>query len=108
LDDLTKEQKIFLASMYKEYLCRQPALSSDEANKFHTSAVVQETIMPNQTIEYVTDLCFALRHKGYISCVPGSNLALHISITDKTIIVMENRFSNGIKSVIDFISIIKP
>ena len=45
MEDLTKEQKYLLLSMYKEVLNRQPALSMEKSNYFEDSNVVQELIL---------------------------------------------------------------
>lgn len=76
MDDLTKEQKALLSSMYKEVLSFQPALSFEKANFFLNSNIIRERFLPDLSLSYVTDLCFKLKSKGYISCYPGDNLAL--------------------------------
>lgn len=88
---------------YKEVLSRQPALSFDEANYFSDSDEVMTLFCADQTSEHVSQLCWKLKAKEYISCTPGDNLANSIELTDKTIIYMENHFKNGIKDVIDFL-----
>ena len=108
MDDLTREQKFLLVSMYKEVLSRQPALSMEKANYFEDSDEVQQLFLPELSSDYVSDLCWALKSKGYIKCYPGDDLANQIKLTDKTIIIMENRFSNGLKSIVDFLLKLKP
>ena len=108
MDDLTKEQKALLSSMYKEVLSFQPALSFEKANFFLNSNIIRERFLPDLSLSYVTDLCFKLKSKGYISCYPGDNLANSIRLTDDIIIFMENRFVNTVKEVADFYSKIKP
>lgn len=104
MENLTNEQKYLLLSMYKEVLNKQPALPLEQANYFLDSDVVQEHILPDQSSDYVSDLCWKLKAKGYIHCSPGDNLANDIVLTDKTIIYMENRFKNGIKDLAMFLS----
>ena len=104
MEDLTKEQKYLLLSMYKEVLNRKPALSMEKANYFEDSDVVQELILPDQSSDHVSDLCWKLKAKGYIHCNPGDDLANDIVLSDKTIIYMENRFKNGIKDIAMFLS----
>ena len=91
MDDLTKEQKALLSSMYKEVLSFQPALSFEKANFFLNSNIIRERFLPDLSLSYVTDLCFKLKSKGYISCYPGDNLANSIRLTDDTIIFMETQ-----------------
>lgn len=103
-DDLTNEQKRLLISMYKEVLNRQPALSMENANYFPDSNAVKELFLPELSSDYVSDLCWKLESKGYLCCYPGDDLANYISLTDETIIYMENRFKNGLKDVVAFLS----
>lgn len=102
-DDLTKEQKYILISLYKEMLSMQPALSFDEANYFNNSDKVRDLFLPDSSSDYVAELCWSLYKKDYIECMPGDDLANDISLTDKTIVIMENRFANNIKKCIDFL-----
>ena len=108
MDDLTNEQKRILVSMYKEVLSRQPALSFDEANGFVDSNEVRDLFCPTETSEHIADICFALSSKGYILCDPGDNRALCISLTDQTIICMENRFGNNVKKIGVFLAELLP
>lgn len=104
MDDLTKEQKKVLVSLYKEVLSRQPALSFDEANYFRDSNEVIDLLGLDCSSEHASDLCWKLKSKEYIYCEPGDDLANNISLTDETIIYMENRFKNGVKSLLDYLS----
>lgn len=104
MDDLTNEQKYLLISMYKEFLNRQPALSTEEANLFQNSDEVKDLFMPQLSSDYVSSLCWKLKSKDYISCCKGDDLASDISLTDKTIIYMENRFKNGLKDILAFLT----
>ena len=103
MDDLTKEQKFLLVSMYKEVLSRQPALSMEKANYFEDSNEVQALFMPPLSSDYVSDLCWKLQSKGYILCYPGDDLSNEIQLTDETIVYMENRFSNNIKELFNLL-----
>lgn len=104
MDDLTNEQKRLLVSMYKEVLNRQPALSMEQANYFHDSNEIKRLFLPDLSSDYVSDLCWKLKSKGYITCCSGDDLANEIQISDETIIYMENRFTNGLKDVLAFLS----
>ena len=54
--------------------------------------------------DHVSSLCWSLASAGYITCEPGEDLANEIKLTDKTIIYMENKFKNGLKSVLEFLA----
>lgn len=104
MDDLTKEQQKLLVSMYKEVLNRQSTLSFEYSNHFTDSDQIRDLFCPEKKSEHVSELCWKLKSKGYIDCEPGDDLANEISLTDKTIIYMENRFKNGIKDILSFLS----
>lgn len=55
MDDLTKEQHHFITSLYKEFLCRQPALPSDKARVFSDASFIQENIFPEYSLDKI---CF--------------------------------------------------
>ena len=101
MDDLTKEQKYLLISMYKEVLSRQPALSFNDANYFLNSDEVKDLFLPETTSDHVSDQCWKLASKDYITCDRGDDLANDISLTDQTIVYMENRFKNSVKNIFD-------
>ena len=104
MDDLTNEQKRLLVSMYQEVLSRQPALSMEQANFFKNSDQFIELFSLDMSSKYVSELCLKLKTKGYIACYRGDNLANDISLSDQTIIYMENKFKNGLKDVLSFLS----
>ncbi len=103
MDDLTNDQKFLLTSMYKHFLELQPGLSPEEANIFIDSNYVQKNFAPQFSKEYVSDLCWKLEAKEYISCSRGDNLAKNIVLEDKTIIYMENSFKRNVKSIASFL-----
>ncbi len=103
-NDLTKEQQKLLTLMYKEVLSRQPALSFDDANFFTDSDELIRLFNLENDSDHISSLCWRLHEKGYISCEQGDDLASEISLSDKTIIFMENRFKSGIKDVLSFLA----
>ena len=104
MDDLTNEQKRLLVSMYQEVLSRQPALSMEQANSFKNSDQLIELFSLDMSSKNVSELCWKLKAKGYITCYRGDNLANDISLSDQTIIYMENKFKTGLKDVLSFLS----
>ena len=108
MDDLTNEQQYLLVSMYNEVMSRQPALSMERANYFLDSDEIKDMFLPDLSSDYVADLCWKLKSKGYILCKPGDDLANDIRLEDSAIVHMERRFSNGARSIIDFLLKIKP
>ena len=108
MDDLTKEQKYLLISMYQEIVSQREKSNNINANYFADSSEVKKMFLPNASIDQVSDICWRLKAKDYLNCSPGDNLANDIVLTEKTIICMENRFRNNLKSIIEFLISIKP
>ena len=69
MDDLTKEQHHFITSLYKEFLCRQPALPSDKARVFSDASFIQENIFPEYSLDKIVSLCCSLKNAGYLSYI---------------------------------------
>lgn len=104
MDDLTKVQKSLLAKMYKEYISNSKYLNHNVANYFDDSNNIKIKYLDDLDNEYVSEICWSLKSKGYITCTPGDNLANNIRLTDKTIIYFENRFKNNIIKLGKFIN----
>lgn len=104
MDNLTNEQKHLLISMYKEVLNRRSLLSMEKANFFKDSEEIKLLFLSHLSSDYVASLCWKLHSQGYITCYPGDDLANEISISDSTIVYMENRFKNGLKDIASFLS----
>ena len=104
MNDLTNEQKHLLVAMYKEVLSRKSTVPMEQAYHFKDSDELIDLLSLDMSPDHVADLCWKLSSKGYITCYSGDDLAEAISLTDKTIIYMENRFKNGLKDVLSFLS----
>ena len=108
MDDLTKDQQYLLTALYKEFISRQPALDPSSANYFVDSDSLIPLLGLDFSSEYVSDMCLALLHKGYI-CGGESECSVdEFWISDNTIVYMENRFKNNLKSFLDFMAKFKP
>lgn len=104
MDDLTKSQKKVLISMYELMLNRQPALPEKEANFFGSADQVNSDCELGYSHEEISDICIALAGKGYITGDYGDDTLDLISLSDGTIVYMENKFKNNMKSLISFLA----
>ena len=104
MEDLTKEQKHFIIALYKKYLDRTASMSQDQARVFPDAAYIKENIFPSYSLDKIVSLCGGMRRAGYVTCKYYDNQVFRVTITDKTIIYMENRFTNGIKEIAEFLS----
>ncbi len=103
MEDLTKDQQYLLCLLYKEFLSRQPALSPANANYFADSDSLISLLKLDFDPDYTADICLALLAKEYIFGYHDEDSVSEIGISDKTIVYMENRFKNNIKSIINFL-----
>ena len=102
---LTKEAEKTLCMLYKDYLVKRKAGSPKSlANYWDTSHVIHESLLPKWLFKDVDDTCRELSRSQMINCGWGDNIALCISISDSGMIYMENKFKNGLKDVISFLS----
>lgn len=108
MDDLTKDQKYLLTALYKEYLSRQPALDPVSANYFESSEKLIPLLELSFSEEYVGDMCLALLNRGYIFGCKDEDSVSELGISDNTIIYMENRTKNNLKSVLNLLAKFKP
>ena len=103
MDDLPNNQKRILVSMYKQMLSSQPSLHN-EANDFGSADQVNEECNLGLSHDEISDICLALHSKGYIYGDLGDDTIFDISLTDETIVYMENRFKRGLKAVLSFLA----
>lgn len=108
MDDLTKDQQYLLVSLYKEYISRQPVLDPCSANYFIDSDSLISLLGLDFSSEYISEMCLALLDKGYISGCKDDDSVSELGVSDKTIVYMENRFKNSLKSIFDFLAKFKP
>ena len=100
--ELTKDADKFLCVLYKEYLQRrkngQPKNSSKEFNDQEL-----EKLFPDERSEDLMEYAAELQRAFDISI----DILGGISLSDESLIFMENRFPNGIASVFDWMAKIK-
>ncbi|MCD8038894.1 MAG: hypothetical protein LUE96_07415 [Lachnospiraceae bacterium] len=104
MDDLTKDQKFLIVSLYKIFLSRQSSLDAHSANYFADSDSLIPLLELDFSSEYLADLCLALLERGYIDGYKSECSVDEFKISDKTIIFMQNRFKRGLKDVLVFLS----
>lgn len=107
--NLTKDAEKLICAMYKSYLeKRKNGLDKVNARNFGSSHLIQTQLFPNWTFKDVDDTCRELSRVGLLDCNWADNIAYHVKISDNGIIYLENRFKNGLKEVIGFLTEILP
>jgi len=102
---LTKDAERLLALMYRAYLNRRKdgkdKLTAKQMGGF---SQIHKELLPNENPLDVLETCRELGRSGYLRSFWASNTIISSQLTDETIIYMENRFKNGLKDVLDFLS----
>lgn len=105
---LSKDADALLCLIYKHYLMRRKdGLSKSDAKSVGGSSNIHETISPKMSLEDVDETCRELHRVGLLNCFFADDCVYASSLNDSAIVYMENRFSNGLKSVLDYIDKIK-
>lgn len=109
MENLTKDCQKLIAVLYKDYLeKRESGISKAQAKCFGSSHNIHENLVPKWSFEDVDETCRELCRANMISVKWADNIANNVTISDSGIIRLENRFKNGIKDIVDFISKLIP
>ena len=104
--DLTKDADTVLCVLYRTYLERRKnKLPKSTAKEFDSFAGMQEAFFSKWLVEDVEETCNELKRADFLEFkvfITGDTSP--ITLSDKGIIYMENRFPNGLASVVDFLS----
>lgn len=101
---LTKDADTLICVIYKEYLHRRKSgISKDEARCFGGFERIQAELMPEWFAEDVAETCRELSRTDLLDCLFADDNVSESALTDEGIIYMENRFKNGIASVLDYL-----
>lgn len=107
-NELTKDADYMLCALYKSYLNRREnGINKSNAKTFGSSVDIHDTLMKEWNLEDVEETCKELSRAQYISCSPYNNLSCIITLSDKAIIYMENRFERKVSKIVDYMSKIK-
>ena len=104
MDDLTKKQKYVITQLYKQYLTNDPTFFTVKPNYFPDPDHIRDLFKEKFSEDELDDILLALLNKGYIDGYKDQNSVSEFSVSDKTIIYMENRFKNGLKDISAFLS----
>lgn len=105
MDDLTRDAQKLLALMYRDYLAKRKAGQSKEsAKQVGDIETVQSNLLPSSSADDVLETCRELDRSNYLQVYYADNTIYHAWLSDRAIIVMENRFKNNISTVLDFLS----
>ncbi len=102
---LTKDSDRLICEIYKNYLDKiKKGVSKIDAKKLGGSDKIQKEIIPTWSLSDVDETCRELSRSGLLDCYYADNVVYLAYLSDTAIIYMENRFKNGLKDVINFLS----
>lgn len=105
---LTKDADALICLLYKQYCQkRKDGISKDQAKFSGSSRDIQKNITPKWTPDDVDETCRELGRSGLLSIFYADDIAYENRLSDEAIIYMENRFKDGIDSVLDYLGKIK-
>lgn len=108
MNDLTKDAQEMLSVIYKEYLDRiNNGISKSEAKRLGSGEELYQNFFENWLYDDFIDTMSSLAKSGYISNKWVASKIYRSILLGKSIITMENRFSNDLNKVVDFISKIR-
>lgn len=106
--ELTKDAEYLLCLMYKAYIEKRKNKVIKEDAKYTGSALnIHNKLIPEWVEEDVAETCRELDRAGFLKCLYADNTVCDSALTDKAIIYMENRFINGLTSVLEYMGKIK-
>ena len=95
---LTKDTDKFLCVLYKEYLERRKKGESKRDSKYFSSEYIQR-LFPDQNQEDCMESARELKKAFDVSI----DIVGGISLSDETVIYMENRFPEGLSQLLDIL-----
>jgi len=102
---LTRDAEKLLCLLYKVYLQRRKdGLDKLSAKQMGSFSQICASIDSPETPADTLESCRELGRAGYLQNLWASNRIIRSQLTDKAIILMENRFKNGLLDVLAFLS----
>ena len=104
MHELTRDARKLIALMYGEYLnARKAGKSKAAARHFGSIEALQQRLLPSESEADIAETCRELSRAGFISACYSDNSPGRISLSDKGILLMEERFLGIISDVVKFL-----
>lgn len=105
---LTKDTDALICLIYKYYLgIRDNGIPKSEAKILGSSEDINNNIIPDWSFDDVDDTCRELHRVDLLSIEYADDVCYEVVLTDEGIAYMENRFSNKLDKLVNYISAIK-
>lgn len=106
---LTKDAERLLVLMYHAYLSRCKAGKDKlSAKQMGSLSQIHKELLPDANILDVLETCRELSRAQYLRPFWASNTIIRSQLSDTAIVYMENRFKNGLKDILAFLSSFVP
>jgi len=104
---LTKDSDALICLLYKQYCqCRKDGISKTDAKYFGCSSDIQRNIIPKWIFADVDETCRELGRAGLLECNVSDQMVIRCWLSDPGIIYMENRFKDGLVSLLEYIKLL--
>lgn len=102
---LSKDADTLICLIYKYYLelCGT-GIPKSKAKFLGSSHEIHENIIPEWNFDDVDSTCNELGKNQLLDISPYNNICGIVNLSDNGIVYMENRFSDKIEKVVDYIS----
>ena len=102
---LAKDSDRLLVLMYKSFLtARKAGVSRGEAKHIGSSHRIQGSLLPKEAREDIDELCRELDRAGCLVCQYADDTIWDSYLSDAGIIMLENRFKDGLVGVLSFLA----
>lgn len=98
---ISRDADALICVLYKEYMQRRKSgESKQKARNMGGSPEIHEKLLPKWSFEDVDETCREISRAGLVNCSWADNIAYIVVLSDDGIIYMENRFKDGLSSII--------
>ena len=105
LPRVTKDSERLIVLLYTRYVVSvKNGIPRNEARLFGDCDQIASLFCPEKPVEDVSDLLFELARADYLEVSVYDDMPCECKLTLPCIVMMENRFKDGIKSILDFIA----
>lgn len=106
--ELTKNSKRLLKALYGHYKKQRKKFNNEFTCRYMGNSVnIQKNIFPQYTLEDIENMCQELHRADFIKARYADDMPKDIYLSDKSIILFENRIKKLFKDFINFILKIK-
>lgn len=105
---ISKDANALICLIYKYYLeLRSNGVSKSKAKSLGSSKNINQNIIPEWSFDDVEEACRELHRNALLDISYYDNICSIVHLSDDGIVYMENRFSDKLKSLLDYIDKIK-